>query len=92
MESVPELWPDGCLSAVSISFDDGRTNQIERAVPILNERGLRATFYLPIRGENWRDIYAPWCEVAAAGHEIGNHTKSHTCSRNFSFRPDGTGL
>ena len=86
------IWPDGCLGAVSISFDDGRPSQLERAVPVLDEKGLRATFYLPMRGENWREGYAPWVDVAANGHEIGNHTKSHTCSRNFSFRKDGTGL
>ena len=86
------IWPDGCLSAVSISFDDGRPNQLERAVPALDERGLRATFYLPMRMSNWREVYAPWVDVAAAGHEIGNHTKSHICSRNFSFRANGTGL
>ena len=27
----------------------------------------------------------PWQDVAAAGHEIGNHSVSHPCSHNFPF-------
>jgi hypothetical protein len=89
---LPEIWPDDCRSAVSITFDDGRDSQLTRAVPHMNNRGLRGTFYVPMRGDNYLETYAPWRAVADQGHEIGNHTKSHICSRNFSFRPDGTGL
>ena len=88
----PATWPDDCLSAVSITFDDGRPSQLERAVPALDARGLRATFYVPMRAANWREACAPWVEVANRGHEIGNHSKSHICSRNFSFRADDGGL
>ena len=83
------IWPNGCRSAVSITFDDGRDNQLTRAIPHLDERGLRATFYVPMREANYLEAYKPWVEVAAKGHEIGNHTKSHICSRNFSFRSFG---
>jgi len=87
-----DIWPDDRRSAVSITFDDGRDSQLSRAVPRLNERGLRATFYVPMRSGKPNSEYEPWQDVAAQGHEIGNHTRSHVCSRNFSFRPDGTGL
>ena len=87
-----DFWPDGCRSAVSVTFDDGRPSQLDVAVPLMDERGLRGTFYVPTRQGEALDAYKPWVEVAAAGHEIGNHTKSHICTRNFSFRPDGTGL
>jgi len=81
-----EIWPDDCEGAVSLSFDDGTDNQLQRAVPMLNERDLRGTFYVPPKGDDFLVRYAPWREVAARGHEIGNHTLSHTCSRNF--RPE----
>lgn len=90
--SSETLWPGGCRSAVSISFDDGRDSQLSHAVPHLDERELRATFYVPMRSGKALAEYEPWLDVAARGHEIGNHTRGHVCSRNFSFRPDGTGL
>ena len=51
----------------------------------MEEYGLRGTFYLKPAGENWRADLAPWRNVAQAGHEIGNHTLSHICSRNFGW-------
>jgi len=69
--------------AVSLTFDDGTQNQLDRAIPPLDERGLKGTFYIPPRGERWEERLAPWKEVAAAGHEIGNHTLSHICSNNL---------
>jgi hypothetical protein len=75
--------------AVSLTFDDGTPNQLEKAVPVLDEFGLKGTFYIPPRGDNWRSRLAPWREVAAAGHEIGNHSLTHPCPNNLFGRPDG---
>lgn len=69
--------------AVSLTFDDGTSNQLQMVVPLLDEFGLRGTFYLTPRGSMWRERLAPWKEVAAAGHEIGNHTLSHICAGNY---------
>ena len=82
MNSTPCWSPH--RGAVSLTFDDGRVSQLEKAIPAMDELGLRGTFYLTPAGDQWRERYAPWKEVAAAGHEIGNHTLSHTCSNNFS--------
>ena len=86
------LWPEGCLGAVSLTFDDGMTSQLEVAIPMLDEHGLEATFYVPPRHENWREGLLPWRDVVRAGHEVGNHTVSHPCSGNFPFTPEGRGL
>jgi len=75
--------------AVSLTFDDGTQNQLDKAVPALDEAGLRGTFYLVPRGEDWRERLAPWRDAAAAGHEIGNHTLSHTCPNNIGGRRGG---
>jgi len=69
-------------AAVSLTFDDGFPNQILVAVPMLNEFGIRATFFLhtePI--DNAPDDsplgWASWRRAHAAGHEISSHTIEH---------------
>ncbi|MFB3891872.1 MAG: polysaccharide deacetylase family protein [Phycisphaerae bacterium] len=75
--------------AVSLTFDDGNPSQLALAIPAMDALGFKGTFYLNPRAPDWRRRLAPWKAVAAAGHEIGNHTLSHTCSRNFGFAPRG---
>lgn len=60
-------------------------SQLELAVPWLNEAGLRGTFYVNPRGDDWRERLAPWRAVALAGHEVANHTVHHPCSANFAW-------
>lgn len=88
--NLQDVWPARCQGAVSLTFDDGLENQRLAAVPRLNARELRGTFYINPKGEDYAERLAPWREVARQGHEIGNHTLSHTCSRNFqpAIRPN----
>ncbi len=86
------IWQDGCRCAISLTFDDGLTSQLEIAMPLLNKYGLCGTFYLNPKGDAWKSRYAPWIEPAQSGHEIGNHSLSHLCSCNFSHTPDCRGL
>ena len=72
-----------CRGAVSLTFDDGHPTQLEKAVPMLDEFGVKGTFYLNPRGKAWKKPMEPWVEVARRGHEIGNHTLSHTCTNNL---------
>ncbi len=76
-------WPDGLRAAVSLSFDDARTSQIDQGMPLLKELGVRATFYVNPAGvgarvEGWRKAYLE-------GHEIGNHTRHHPCSETYEW-------
>jgi len=80
--SQPFAWPEDCQCAISLTFDDGLRSQLEVAIPCLEERGYRGTFYLNPRGEDWSAPLAPWQPVQAAGHEIGNHTMAHPCNLN----------
>ena len=77
-------WPGSCQGAVSLTFDDGDPTQLEMALPTLQQHHLQATFYISPSGDDWRQRLAPWREVALAGHELGNHTVQHICSRNLS--------
>jgi len=90
MSVVSSPWPEGCWGAVSLTFDDGHPSQLEKAVPMLEDAGLKGTFYLNPRGEGdaWRDRLWAWKPVARMGHEIGNHTLSHPCPN--SYAPDPT--
>ncbi len=67
--------------ALSLTFDDGRPSQPLVGVPLLNEYGAKATFYIvPPRAAQQLDA---WKKTVASGHEIGNHSVKHPCSGNF---------
>ncbi|HET6735289.1 polysaccharide deacetylase family protein [Mycobacterium sp.] len=60
---------------VALTLDDGPGPLAPDVLQILAEAGVQATFYL-----NGRDLAAhpdSGRAIAAAGHEIGNHTYSH---------------
>lgn len=76
-------WPQGRELALSLSFDDARASQVTTGLPLLNELGVRATFYAT--PANVRERADDWRALLAAGHEIGNHTLSHPCSVNFAW-------
>lgn len=71
------IWPGGARAAVSLTYDDGLDSQLANAVPALDQRDFKATFFLT--KENMEARLADWRAVAAAGHEIGDHTVSHPC-------------
>ena len=76
-------WPEGKEAALSLSFDDGHQSQIEVAAPLLDEFGVKGTFYvLPFRVD---DHLQGWRGVAGRGHEIGNHSMGHPCTGNFAW-------
>ena len=77
MASASSPWPDGCRGALSLTFDDGNETQLKRAIPIMEERGLRGTFYMSPRGDQWRETLEQWRGAYDAGHEIGNHSLTH---------------
>lgn len=74
-------WPVGKRAAISLSFDDARVSQIDAGIPILDQHGVKATFYLSPSRVHER--IAGWRKAVANGHEMGNHTVSHPCSGNF---------
>jgi peptidoglycan-N-acetylglucosamine deacetylase len=62
-------------SAVAITFDDGPTHDTEGVLAALAARNVPAAFFLIGRQvERHPDLAG---RVAAAGHEIGNHSYSH---------------
>jgi len=81
--AAPFPWPPGKKAALSLTFDDARESQVEVGIPLLNEHGVKATFYVLPGGARKR--LAGWRAALVAGHEIGNHSSTHPCTGNFAF-------
>ncbi len=79
--AVTFRWPEGKIAAVSLAYDDALPSQLDVAVPQLNHAGLKASFYLPLSALTLTTRLADWRAVAAKGHELGNHSLFHQCSR-----------
>lgn len=76
-------WPSGKQAALSLSFDDARTSQVDSGTTLLDQFGVKATFFVvPASVEERID---GWRQAVANGHEIGNHTLTHPCTGNFSW-------
>jgi len=71
-------WPGGAQAAVSLTYDDGYDSQLENVAPLLDELGIKATFFLTV--ENIDERVSDWIALSKQGHEIGNHTLTHPCA------------
>jgi len=85
------FWQGSFLGAISLSFDDGMQSQMEFAIPEMDSRGIKATFYLNPREVilnnnqlTWSESLERWIPHQSSGHEIGNHTVNHPCSLNIN--------
>ena len=82
----PFAWPQGALAAVSLAYDDALDSQLDNAIPALDAAGLKASFYLTLSSDTLKRRLADWRAAAAGGHELGNHTLFHQCSRSAPDR------
>jgi peptidoglycan/xylan/chitin deacetylase (PgdA/CDA1 family) len=76
-------WPEGKRAAISLTFDDARLSQVDTGISLLNQYGVKATFFLVPSGVEQR--IDGWKKAVASGQEIGNHTMTHPCTGNFSW-------
>src|SRR4029077_10746451 len=76
-------WPAGKRVAVSLSFDDARTSQVDVGIPLFDSHGVKVTFYVNPRSLAKR--LDGWKNAAAKGYEIGNHSSAHPCTGNFTW-------
>jgi peptidoglycan-N-acetylglucosamine deacetylase len=77
----------GCSNrrSIALTFDDGPSEGTNRLLEILNRYQTPATFF--VCGMNVQRLPEVAHAIAAAGHEIGNHTYSHRplCLRSRRF-------
>jgi len=74
---------NGHKAAISLTFDDGDPSQWGTALPALDARGLKATFFLIGNNLPNKDV---WVKAAQEGHEIGNHTMTHSHPKDFTAK------
>ncbi len=73
---------DRSRATLALTFDDGPSESTPALLEILGANQVRATFFMC--GHNVRRLPEIAHEVAAAGHEIGNHTDTHP---RLDFKP-----
>ncbi len=61
---------------VALTFDDGPTAKTDEILKVLDEAGVKATFFLV--GSSIKNNLAEAKSIVNAGHELGNHTYSHS--------------
>ena len=76
-------WPKGKQVAISLTFDDGRTSQVDTGTALLDRYGVKATFYVVPSAVKQR--VEGWKKAVKNGHEIGNHSLLHPCTGNFPW-------
>jgi peptidoglycan/xylan/chitin deacetylase (PgdA/CDA1 family) len=64
-------------SIISLTFDDGTPIQFDKAVPMLNERNIQATFYIPTYTLSDSSFRNAVYNAYLSHHEIGSHTINH---------------
>ena len=74
-------WPHGARAAVSLAYDDALDSQLDHAIPALDKYGLKGSFYLQLSNPAVERRVADWRRAARHGHELGNHSLFHQCSR-----------
>ena len=66
---------------MSLAYDDALDSQLDHAIPVLDRHGLKATFYLTLSNESVFRRIDEWRQAARSGHELGNHSLFHQCSK-----------
>jgi peptidoglycan/xylan/chitin deacetylase (PgdA/CDA1 family) len=81
-KEVPlEVLPwNGYKAAMSLTYDDADPIHLDVAIPEMNKRGIRGTFFL-IAKNMTRD--EEWKKAFDAGQEIGNHSWTHRHVADF---------
>lgn len=82
IKATENAWPQGNKVAISISYDDALNSQLDNALPALNQRGLKASFYVVPLSEAFKNRLDEWRQLAKQGHELGNHTLFHACQKS----------
>jgi peptidoglycan/xylan/chitin deacetylase (PgdA/CDA1 family) len=84
----PEVMPfrDGKLGAFTMQFDDSiAISHADRAIPMINERGLVGTFFVNPGSERYQARRETWEVICPkSGHELANHTWRHEGAKDYA--------
>ncbi|MDQ4073461.1 MAG: polysaccharide deacetylase family protein [Thermoproteota archaeon] len=78
-DEIPEIESADKDNIAIVTFDDNWKSQYENAVPILDEFGFKATFYIVCDyiGNKDRMGWENIAKLYEQGHEIGSHSMTH---------------
>ncbi len=76
---------NGHKAAIALTYDDSLHSQLDIAIPQLDAAGLKGTFFL--MGRQVGDQVPRWKAAASRGHELGNHTVNHPCTKGSYDMP-----
>lgn len=82
---------NGHIGAVSFTFDDAMENQVQNLGPILEEMpDAKVTFFISSGSDYFkrRGGDKEFAKLAKAGHEIGNHSLTHSNLPTLANQPD----
>ncbi len=69
-----------------LTYDDALNVHLDQAIPELDARGLKGSFYLSAFFPGWKNRIDEWRKAAANGHELGNHTLYQPCDASLPGR------
>lgn len=72
-------FPGGRSAAIALTYDDALPCHRTVVGPALTARGLLGTFFPPAASDDLHEHVDGWRALAAAGHELGNHSIFHPC-------------
>lgn len=76
LEAMP--W-HGKKAAVVLTYDDAVPEHLANVLPVLSSLNLKATFYVTVSNDGFKDHLRDWKWAANNGYELGNHTMYHPC-------------
>lgn len=82
----PFKWPKGAKAAVNLAYDDALDSQLDIVIPGLNKYKIKGTFYLNVVSPTLATRLDDWRKAAKQGHELGNHSIFHQCSKSSPRR------
>lgn len=74
-------WKNFSQSAITHTWDDNTAKQLNTALPIYDEFGLKATFFIV---STWNPDWSNFKKASQNGHEIASHTLNHISFANQS--------
>ncbi|MEX0330753.1 MAG: polysaccharide deacetylase family protein [Puniceicoccaceae bacterium] len=74
-------FPNNTIAAVSLTYDDALPVHFEHVAGKHEENNSRATFNTTIC-DTFTQNHDAWRQVAARGHELGNHSLFHPCRKS----------
>ncbi len=91
-------WKEDRQAAFSIGGDDSLRSQLYFAIPEMDRKGIRGTWWVnpglggPVNFKNeddawaqcWIACYADWVRAAGRGHDFANHTLHHLGAASYA--------